>query len=76
MKNSFTLPSCSYNIVLSKADVNNLLAKGYMIMRPLKTIGIFKSEFGINRETSSHSLTYNDDQTIEPVQFVSVVLEE
>lgn len=76
MTNSFVLPSCNYNIVISKSDLVQLMEKGSVTMRPLTTRGIFKSEFGMNRETDAHSLRYTDNQTAQPVQFVSIVLEK
>lgn len=75
MKNGFVLPSCNYNIVLSDDDLKQLLDKGYVTIRPMKMEGIFKSEFGMNRETVGHSLTYGDKYTEQPVQFVTIGLD-
>ena len=36
MKAGFVLPSCNYNIVLSKEDIQQLLETGHIIARPSK----------------------------------------
>ena len=38
MKASFTLPSCNYNIVLSKEDLEQLLKTGHITVRPNKDV--------------------------------------
>jgi hypothetical protein len=69
MKTNFLLPSCSYNIVLSKEDTERLLINGYITIDLYKTDGIYQDEQGIKHEKKEHVLMYNDDC----IQFISIV---
>jgi hypothetical protein len=72
MKTNFILPSCCYNLVLSKEDIEQLLTKGYITINPYKTEGICQDEHGIKHEKQDHVLMYNDDS----IQFISIVLDK
>lgn len=58
MRTAFALPSCNYNIELTKDDLEQLLEKGYITMR---TTGLLGTD-----------LTYNDGHGPYPVQYVCV----
>ena len=76
MRTAFVLPACNYNIVLSKEDLEQLLEKGYITRSPSKTDSIFVDEFGVNRNTLGHHLSYNDAYDEQPVQFISIAIEK
>ena len=75
MRIGFVLPSCNYNIVLSNEDLKQLLDKGYILIRPNKTVGIFKDEYGKVHDTSGHDLIYGDKRGEQSIQYVNIVLD-
>jgi hypothetical protein len=75
MRTGFVLPSCTYNIVLSKDDLTQLLEKGYIAWDPIRINGTFRDEFGVSHDASGHSLFYSDKHGEQPVQFVGLALD-
>ena len=76
MRSNFILPSCNYNIVLTKEDVERLMTKGYITMNPSKTSGVYHDECGMKCERNGHSLTYSDTNNEHNVQFVAIILDK
>ena len=74
MKNSFVLPSCNYNLVLSEDDLKQILDGKHVLIRPDKTTGVFTDKFGNVSNTSGHGLIYCSDDEY-PVQYVTIGLE-
>ena len=63
MKNSFVLPSCTYNIVLSKDDVEQLLKSGHITIR--------NSYVGEGRD-----LIHTDEHVPYHVQYINIGLDK
>lgn len=78
MKAGFVLPSCNYNIVLSKDELKSLLEKGHIMVRPLKEIPCrFKdASRRLNADTRS-DLRFQTDVTMEDysIQFLTINIE-
>lgn len=76
MKSGFVLPSCNYNIELSKDDIRQLLEKGYITRTVSKMEGTFKDELGVTHNVLGHCLAYRDDCGEYPVQFIGLINKE
>lgn len=81
MQVSFVEPSCNYNIILTEADVNELLSKGYIFFRPERINGSFTNDHATSKDNNGHHLLYNnsDDNSSnkdKPVQFVGIALKQ
>ena len=64
MKSSFMLPSCNYNIGISKAELETLITKGHLMTvvskTPCVTGRAVMNEAGTGLETIDRKPIYND----------------
>lgn len=61
MRVSFVLPSCNYNIVLTREELQELIDTGYTGgFRPDRIPGYFRDEHGVRQEDVYHALRYTD----------------
>ena len=92
MKTGFALPSCSYNIVLSKEDLNELIDKGHAVLAVTKTPctssrAVWNDEKktmeSIDKKAVPNSLLFYLKEDVAdcnkgdyPVQFINIIVEE
>ena len=92
MKTGFILPSCNYNIVLNKEELQRLLEKGHITMNVGRTScftsrSVFNSEESkmdaLDRHEVLNDLRFNLDSPVAdlregiwPVQFLDIVLDK
>lgn len=72
MRTGFALPSCTYNIVLSVEDAQQLKDYGVVCFRPARIDGRFIDEYGKALNTRGHTMAYEDAYGKQPVQFVTI----
>ena len=75
MQVGFVLPSCNYNLVLSEADIKQLLDTGYISIVPRKTSGTFRDDRGVTYNTSGHELIYTSAGADIAVQYVGIAID-
>ena len=78
MKAGFVLPSCNYNIVLSKDELKALLEKGQIVVRPLKEIPCRFIDWSRKLDTDTRSdLRFKTDVTLTEysIQFLTINVE-
>lgn len=77
MKVAFVMPSCNYNICLSREELDELISKGHVTtLRPSRVPGYFLDEHGVKRESIYHALDYTDKSGKYPVQFLTIGVEK
>lgn len=77
MKVAFVLPSCNYNICLSREELQHLIETGCTgVIRPDREPGIFRDEHDVKQEGVYHELRCSDKNGEYPVQFLTVNVEK
>lgn len=77
MKVAFVLPSCNYNLCLSREELEELITKSHVTtLRPSRVPGYFLDEHGVRRENIYHELDYTDKSGRYPVQFLTINVEK
>lgn len=77
MKISFCLPSCNYNIILTREELQQLIDTGHTgVIRPDRISGLYYDERGRRQEGVYHDLRYLDRNGEESVQFLTVNVEK
>lgn len=77
MKVAFVLPSCNYNICLTRDELQQLIETGCSgVMRPDREPGVFRDEYGKKQEGIYHELGYTDKNGEYSVQFLTVNIEK
>lgn len=77
MRISFCLLSCSYNIILTREELQQLIDTGHTgAIRPDRIPGFYYDERGRRKEGVYHDLRYLDRNGEESVQFLTVNVEK
>ena len=77
MRISFCLPSCNYNIILTREELQQLIDTGHTgVIRPDRIPGLSYDERGRRQECVYHDLRYLDRNGEESVQFLTVNVEK
>ena len=76
MKVGFALPSCNYNIVLTKEDVEKLLEGEYIFIRPDKEPSRFCNDHGVGYKEVPHYLRYDGQMGEYTVQFLGICMDK
>lgn len=66
------MPSCNYNIILSRDDLKQLLETGYISKDPSRVESTFCNECGECSKVNNHRLVYSNDNVKSHIQFIGI----